>query len=244
SCRLYIGSITREINETNLARFLNTLVMGIDGDRQTRTSDDPVLAVQCNYEEGYAIVDFCSAEDATAAMAFDGITFLNGPLRIRRLMDYGGVDSPAPSNVHVPGVVSTNVADHANKVPIRDLPMYLNEWNITHHGSETSTDPYEQFPEIPKPILPAGNLSNSNARTLLMLDIGLADDSVDDQEYEDIRKECTNLGAVEDLRIPQPVEKGVRCVYVKFYDPQTATAALKSFAGQSFAGHSIIATLL
>ena len=41
-------------------------------------------------------------------MAFDGIIFLNGPLKIRRPKDYGGPDIMAP-NMHVPGVVSTNV---------------------------------------------------------------------------------------------------------------------------------------
>ncbi len=56
-----------------------------------------------------------SAEDATAAMAFDGIIFINGPLKIRRPKDYGGIEIASPG-VHVPGVVSTNVLDSFNKV--------------------------------------------------------------------------------------------------------------------------------
>jgi hypothetical protein len=72
---------------------------------------------------------FRSAEDATAAMAFDGIIFINGPLKIRRPKDYGGIDMSAPS-VHVPGVVSTNVPDSINKIFVGGLPTYLNEEQV------------------------------------------------------------------------------------------------------------------
>lgn len=64
-------------------------------------------------------------------MAFDGIIFINGPLKIRRPKDYGGVEVPAPSPmVHVPGVVSTNVPDSINKVFVGGLPTYLSEENV------------------------------------------------------------------------------------------------------------------
>jgi splicing factor U2AF subunit len=62
-------------------------------------------------------------------MAFDGIIFINGPLKIRRPKDYGGIDMSAPS-VHVPGVVSTNVPDSINKVFVGGLPTYLNEEQV------------------------------------------------------------------------------------------------------------------
>lgn len=131
--------------------------------------------------------------------------------------------------------------------------------------------PYDQFPEIPKPILPAGDLSQSDARILLMLNMVTPEDLHDDQEYadifEDIKEECSNFGAVEDLRIPRPVKRdkmrwapgdqqaqtdahlqeeamGVGRVYVKFRNVDAAKMALKSLAGRSFAGRSIIATLL
>ena len=60
-------------------------------------------------------------------MAFDGIIFLNGPLKIRRPKDYGG---PEMSTSHVPGVVSTNVPDSINKVFVGGLPTYLNEEQV------------------------------------------------------------------------------------------------------------------
>ncbi|KAH8111019.1 hypothetical protein DFH11DRAFT_1616587 [Phellopilus nigrolimitatus] len=134
--------------------------------------------------------------------------------------------------------------------------------------------PYDQFPEIPRPILPAGDLSQqTSARILLMLNMVTPDDLTDDQEYadiyEDIKEECSGFGPVDDLRVPRPVKKdksrwapgesgqqaaldaqrqdeaaGVGRVYVKFADADAAGRALKSLAGRSFAGRSIIATLL
>lgn len=61
-------------------------------------------------------------------MAFDGIIFLNGPLKIRRPKDYGGESmSAAPS---VPGAISTNVPDSIHKVFVGGLPTYLNEEQV------------------------------------------------------------------------------------------------------------------
>ncbi|TFY67558.1 hypothetical protein EVG20_g3908 [Dentipellis fragilis] len=332
SRRLYIGSITPDINEQNLADFFNNKM--IEMKIGTGAPGNPVLAVQCNYEKNYAFVEFRSAEDATAAMAFDGIIFINGPLKIRRPKDYGGMDMSGPA-FHVPGVVSTNVPDSANKIFVGGLPSYLNEEQVMEllqsfgelkafnlvrdNGNGPSkgfaffeyvdpavTDvaiqslsgmelgdrylvvqrasvgakagqpgmpnlPYDQFPEIPRPILPAGDVSNSDARILLMLNMVTADDLVDDTEYaeilEDIREEVSNYGVVEDLRVPRPVRRdkgrwaasegmsaqdaqradeaaGVGRVYVKYADANGAGMALKALAGRAFAGRSIIATLL
>ncbi|KAF9245231.1 hypothetical protein BU15DRAFT_70989 [Melanogaster broomeanus] len=334
SRRLYIGSITSDVNEQNLADFFNSKM--IEMSIGTGAPGNPVLAVQCNYEKNYAFVEFRSAEDATAAMAFDGIIFINGPLKIRRPKDYGGVDMSAPS-VHVPGVVSTNVPDSINKVFVGGLPAYLNEEQVQEllrsfgelkafnlvreNGNGLSkgfaffeyvdasvTDmaiqslngmelgdrylvvqrasvgakpgmpgmpnlPYDQFPEIPRPIMPAGESNPADARILLLLNMVTPDDLTDDQEYgdiyEDVKEECSKYGPVEDLRIPRPVKKdkskwapgepgqqtaidaqradeaaGVGRVYVRFTDGSSAQDALKALAGRSFAGRSIIATVL
>ncbi|KZP16641.1 hypothetical protein FIBSPDRAFT_57229 [Athelia psychrophila] len=335
SRRLYIGSITPDINEQNLADFFNGKM--IEMNIGTGGPGNPVLAVQCNYEKNYAFVEFRSAEDATAAMAFDGIIFINGPLKIRRPKDYGGIEMPGSPGVHVPGVVSTNVPDSINKIFVGGLPTYLSEeqvmellksfgelkaFNLVREngngvskgfaffeyvdvgvtdvaiqslngmelgdrylvvqrasvGAKPGTPgmipnlPYDQFPEIPRPIMPAGD-SAADARILLMLNMVTADDLTDDQEYgdlyEDIKEECGNYGIVEDLRIPRPVKKdkskwapgetgqksamdavrqdeasGVGRVYVKYDGPEAANRALQALAGRSFAGRSIIATVL
>ena len=113
----------------------------------------------------------------------------------------------------------------------------------------------------------------ADARILLMLNMVTPEDLSNDQEYEDIvadvKEECEGFGPVEDIRVPRPVKKdkskwapgeggaqaaadavradeaaGVGRVYVKFYNGDSAAKALNALAGRSFAGRSIIATLL
>jgi splicing factor U2AF subunit len=69
-------------------------------------------------------------KDATAAMAFDGIMFLNSPLKICCPKDYGGMEMTGPIGFHIPGVVSMNVPNSANKVFVGGLPLYLNEEQV------------------------------------------------------------------------------------------------------------------
>ncbi|OSD03089.1 hypothetical protein PYCCODRAFT_291909 [Trametes coccinea BRFM310] len=335
SRRLYIGSITPDINEQNLTDFFNSKMKEMN--LGTGAPGNPVLAVQCNYEKNYAFVEFRSAEDATAAIAFDGIIFLNGPLKIRRPKDYGGPDVMA--NMHVPGVVSTNVPDSANKIFVGGLPTYLNEeqvmelltsfgelkaFNLVREngngpskgfaffeyvdpsvtdvaiqslngmelgdkylvvqrasvGAKPGQSPipgmFEAAPAIPKPILPVAerDLEQTQDRILLMLNMVVPEELADDGEYadiyEDVKEEAEKYGEVEDLRIPRPVKRdaankakwgesgrdaalaaqradeaaGVGRVYIKYREPRSAAAALKALAGRSFAGRSIIATLL
>ena len=133
--------------------------------------------------------------------------------------------------------------------------------------------PYDQFPEIPHPIMPAGESNTSDAHILLMLNMVTPEDLVDNQEYsniyEDFKEECARYSAIEDLHILRPVKKdktkfmagetafqsaldahhadeaaGVRQVYVKFIDVLDTQAGLKALAGHLFAGRSIITTVL
>ena len=55
SRRLYIGSITPDINEQNLTDFFNSKMKEMN--LGTGQPGNPVLAVQCNYEKNYAFVE-------------------------------------------------------------------------------------------------------------------------------------------------------------------------------------------
>lgn len=55
SRRLYIGSITPDINEQNLTDFFNSKMEEMQ--IGTGAPGPPVLAVQCNYEKNYAFVE-------------------------------------------------------------------------------------------------------------------------------------------------------------------------------------------
>jgi splicing factor U2AF subunit len=112
---------------------------------------------------------------------------------------------------------------------------------------------YEQFPEIPRPIVPAGDVSEDDARVLLMLNMVTPDDLVDDEEYveivDDVQTEGSKYGAVEDGRIPRPSHgrghhpsdqaNGVGRVYIKFVDSTGAVAGMKALLARSQVGASL-----
>ncbi|CAG8513944.1 12166_t:CDS:2 [Dentiscutata heterogama] len=108
-----------------LSEFFNSTMVQLN---ITTAPGQPVIAVQINHDKNYAFVEV----KATAAMAFDGITFQGQSLKIRRPKDYqpppGQNLEPPP--IHVPGVVSTNVPDSPNKIFIGGLPTYLNDEQV------------------------------------------------------------------------------------------------------------------
>ena len=73
-------------------------------------------------------------------MAFDGIIFIDGPLKIRRPRDYGGPEM-IQAIVHIPGVVSTNVPDSINKVFVGGLLAYLQEEQVQELRRTQSLQP-------------------------------------------------------------------------------------------------------
>ncbi|KAF9151020.1 U2 small nuclear RNA auxiliary factor 2, partial [Mortierella sp. AD010] len=127
--RLYCGNLPMGINEESLANFFNQTMMSMN---LTTGAGTPVMSVHINYEKNYAFVEFRTPEEATAAMAFDGIVFQAQTLKIRRPKDYQppeGTNHEVPQ-IHVPGVISTNVPDSENKIFIGGLPLYLNDEQV------------------------------------------------------------------------------------------------------------------
>ncbi|KAH8556736.1 hypothetical protein BGW37DRAFT_524881 [Umbelopsis sp. PMI_123] len=126
SRRLYVGQIPYNISEEAIGEFFNSTMM-----QMNLASSAPVLSVQVNHDKNYAFVEFHHPDQATAALAFDGISFQGQALKIRRPKDYqpafGYNEAPA---VHVPGLVSTNVPDTPNKIYVGGLPTYLNDEQV------------------------------------------------------------------------------------------------------------------
>ncbi|SCV74598.1 BQ2448_7627 [Microbotryum intermedium] len=138
SRRLYVGNVTLEATDEAIANFFNSKMaennllsdghLGEDLAGMNVKGDQPVISVHLNYEKNYAFVEMRNAEEATAALQFDGIIFQNCALKIRRPKDYqGALDATAEPPPHVPGVVSTMVPDTPNKIFIGGLPSYLND---------------------------------------------------------------------------------------------------------------------
>ncbi|KAI8874755.1 hypothetical protein K501DRAFT_234669 [Backusella circina FSU 941] len=126
SKRLYVGQIPFGLEEKPMADFFNATM------KQMQLADTtPVTAVQINHDKNYAFVEFQTPEQATSAMAFDGIMFQGQTLKIRRPKDYQPSADGEMSNVaQIPGLVSTNVPDTPEKIFIGGLPVYLTEEQV------------------------------------------------------------------------------------------------------------------
>lgn len=153
--RLYIGNVSHECTEQNMAQLFNDKMREIG--YANNELGEPIVGVQLNHEKSYAFVEvsydsslfftaryqedadlrttppfqqFRSPEEATAALVFDNIVLHNTVLKLRRPKDYvpeGGVMQGAP---HIPGVISTNVPDSPNKIFVGGLPSYLNDEQV------------------------------------------------------------------------------------------------------------------
>lgn len=126
--RLYVGNIPPAIAEDAIVTFFNSLLLSHN---LNTSSGNPVIGCQLNMEKSYAFIEFRSAEEATACMSFDGITFQGSALKLRRPKDYigpTGEQGYAPSLV--PGVISSIVLDSPNKLFVGGLPTYLNEEQV------------------------------------------------------------------------------------------------------------------
>lgn len=135
--RLYVGNMPFGVTEEEVMEFFNQQ-MHLAGLAQA--AGNPVLACQgggmVNLDKNFAFLEFRSIDEATQAIAFDGINFKGQSLKIRRPHDYQPMPGmsehptlamPADNVPVIAGVVSTVVPDSPHKIFIGGLPNYLNE---------------------------------------------------------------------------------------------------------------------
>lgn len=119
--RLYIGGVPFGATEEAMMEFFNQQ-MHMAG--LSTGPGNPVLAVQINLDKNFAFLEIRSVEEASQALAFDGINFMGQSLKIRRPSDYKAMPNQAGGDYQ--GVVD----DSPNKVFVGGLPNYLQEEQV------------------------------------------------------------------------------------------------------------------
>ncbi|CAD6252886.1 unnamed protein product [Miscanthus lutarioriparius] len=84
--RVYVGGLPPSANEQTIGVFFNQVMAVIGGN--TAGPGDAVCSVCMNHEQRFALVEFRLAEEASNAMALDGILFEGVPVKVRRPTDY------------------------------------------------------------------------------------------------------------------------------------------------------------
>uniref|UniRef100_A0A0C9RMP9 Splicing factor U2af large subunit n=1 Tax=Wollemia nobilis TaxID=56998 RepID=A0A0C9RMP9_9CONI len=136
--RVYVGSLPPMANEQSIATYFSRVMAAIGGN--TAGPGDAVVNVYINHEKKFAFVEMRTVEEASNAMALDGIMFEGVPVRVRRPSDYNpslaaalGPSQPSPHlNLAAVGLTpgAAGVADGPDRVFVGGLPYYLTETQI------------------------------------------------------------------------------------------------------------------
>ncbi|PWA80159.1 splicing factor U2af large subunit B [Artemisia annua] len=84
--RVYVGGLSSTVNEQSVATFFSHVMSAIGGN--TAGPGDAVVNVYINHEKKFAFVEMRSVEEASNAIALDGIMFEGAPVNVRRPSDY------------------------------------------------------------------------------------------------------------------------------------------------------------
>lgn len=84
--RIYVGGLPPSANEQRITEFLSHALAAVGGN--TAGPGNAVVNVYINYEKKFAFVELRTVEEASNAMALDGIMFEGVSVRIRRPNDY------------------------------------------------------------------------------------------------------------------------------------------------------------
>ncbi|GMH24117.1 hypothetical protein Nepgr_025960 [Nepenthes gracilis] len=136
--RVYVGGLPPTANEQSVATFFSHVMAMIGGN--TAGPGDAVVNVYINHEKKFAFVEMRSVEEASNAMALDGIIFENTPVKVRRPSDYNpslaatlGPSQPNPSlNLAAIGLSpgSAGGLEGPDRIFVGGLPYYFTEAQV------------------------------------------------------------------------------------------------------------------
>ncbi|KAF5473104.1 hypothetical protein F2P56_009744 [Juglans regia] len=136
--RVYVGGLPPLANEQTIATFFSQIMAAIGGN--SAGQGDAVVNVYINHEKKFAFVEMRTVEEASNAMALDGIIFEGVAVRVRRPTDYNpalaaalGPSQPSPHlNLAAagltPGVIGG--AEGPDRIFVGGLPYYFTEVQI------------------------------------------------------------------------------------------------------------------
>ncbi|KAL3534597.1 hypothetical protein ACH5RR_003058 [Cinchona calisaya] len=137
--RLYVAGLPSTATEKSLKTFFNNAMSRIGGN--SAGPGDAVLNVPViKHGKKYAYLDMRSVEEASNAMALNGINFEGVQLEVKRYIRYNPLDAapPGPSqpnpnlNVGAVGLTSVSVSglENPDRIFVGGLPHYLTEQHI------------------------------------------------------------------------------------------------------------------
>ncbi|XP_010238506.1 splicing factor U2af large subunit A isoform X2 [Brachypodium distachyon] len=136
--RVYVGGLPPSANEQTVAIYFNHVMAAIGGN--AAGLGDAVVNVYINHDKKFAFVEMRSVEEASNAMALDGILFEGAPVKVRRPTDYNpsqaavlGPSQPNPNlNLAAVGLTpgSAGGLEGPDRIFVGGLPYYFTEAQV------------------------------------------------------------------------------------------------------------------
>jgi len=143
SKRIFAYNVPSSLNkEGSLQDFFNLEMNGLN----VVSGPDPCISVQMSKDHTFAMLEFKTAEDATMALALDGVNAEGsaqngngvahgnaGGISIRRPKDYivPNPDEEEEEDQAMAGAVANRVRDGPNKITVANIPVYLTDDQVT-----------------------------------------------------------------------------------------------------------------
>ncbi|XP_038690970.1 splicing factor U2af large subunit A-like isoform X2 [Tripterygium wilfordii] len=136
--RVYVGGLPPLANEQTIAIFFSRVMAAIGGN--SAGPGDAVVNVYINNEKKFAFVEMRTVEEASNAMALDGIVFEGVAVRVRRPSDYNpalatglGPSQPSPHlNLAAIGLTPGLIGgtEGPDRIFVGGVPYYFTESQI------------------------------------------------------------------------------------------------------------------
>ncbi|KAK9681919.1 hypothetical protein RND81_10G036900 [Saponaria officinalis] len=133
--RVYVGGLPPSANEQTIATFFSRVMTAVGGN--AAGPGDAVVNVYINHEKKFAFVEMRTVEEASNAMALDGVSFEGVSVRVKRPTDYNpalaaalGPSLPNPNlNLSAVGIVPGAVAgaEGPDRIFVGGIPYYFTE---------------------------------------------------------------------------------------------------------------------
>ena len=136
SKRLFVYNLPPSATNDSIQEFFNLELNGLN----VVSGIDPCLSVQISRDQTFALLEFKTSEDATTALALDGVNMEDDGVQPQNGTangDKSGLTIHRPKDYIMPavaddvdmdeGAISSNVPDTQNKVSVSQIPTYLTE---------------------------------------------------------------------------------------------------------------------
>ena len=131
--RLIVHNLPPSTTNEAIAEFFNLHMNGVN----IISGQDPCVSAHLSADKTFAVLEFKTSEDATYALALDGVSMednYNGNemqvdrpgLSIRRPKEYIAPTAPEDED-YVEGQMASVVKDGPNKISVTNIPVYIEE---------------------------------------------------------------------------------------------------------------------